>query len=374
MSVKVRQYKRGGWEVDILFRLPNGKRHRERCKSPVNSKSAAQRWGEDRERHLLIHGPDQPKKEVPTLEHFAPRFIDERARANQLKPSGIEHKEMILRRHLVPALGSKRLDAITTEDVQRLKHRLREQKPKSVNNVLTVLSTMLKKAVEWNVIERLPCAIRILKTTSASVDFYSFNEYDRLVQAAKQLDTLSLVIVLLGGDAGLRAGKMRALRWSDVDFDREMIRVERNDWRGEVSSTKGGRLRYVPMTALLREALRSHRHLRSPLVLTRAGGERLTEGALVGALSRTAKRADLRCTGPHMLRHTFCSHLAMRGAPARSIQELAGHRDLATTQRYMHLSPAAVVDAIRLLVRPTLTVDRGDGVETGVADSEKASG
>ena len=51
----------------------------------------------------------------------------------------------------------------------------------------------------------------------------------------------------------------------------------------------------------------------------------------------------------HRLRHTFCSHLAMRGAPARAIQELAGHMDLATTQRYMHLSPAAIDGAIRLL-------------------------
>jgi putative transposase len=53
--------------------------------------------------------------------------------------------------------------------------------------------------------------------------------------------------------------------------------------------------------------------------------------------------------GIHILRQTFCSHLAMRGAPARAIQELAGHQDLATTQRYMHVSPAALDAAIRLL-------------------------
>ena len=55
----------------------------------------------------------------------------------------------------------------------------------------------------------------------------------------------------------------------------------------------------------------------------------------------------------------------MRGAPARAIQELAGHMDLSTTQRYMHLSPAAVEAAIRLLESPNVVPGRGDIVETG---------
>jgi integrase len=65
------------------------------------------------------------------------------------------------------------------------------------------------------------------------------------------------------------------------------------------------------------------------------------------------------------LRHTFCSHLVMRGAPARAIQELAGHQDLTTTQRYMHLSPAALEQAIQLLDRPSSAQKFGDVGETG---------
>ena len=71
---------------------------------------------------------------------------------------------------------------------------------------------------------------------------------------------------------------------------------------------------------------------------------------------RVARRANVK-PGVHILRHTFCSHLAMRGAPARAIQELAGHQDLSTTQRYMHLSPAALDAAIRLLDGAAETVE-----------------
>ena len=66
-----------------------------------------------------------------------------------------------------------------------------------------------------------------------------------------------------------------------------------------------------------------------------------------------------------MAQHTFCSHLAMRGAPARAIQELAGHQELGTTQRYMHLSPAALDAAIRLLEPSRISQTHGDILETG---------
>ncbi len=85
-------------------------------------------------------------------------------------------------------------------------------------------------------------------------------------------------------------------------------------------------------------------------------------------VARAGRRAGLRNIGVHVLRHTFCSQVAMRGAGARPIQELAGHRDLSTTQRYMHVSPAAIESAIRLLDPPGLAARRGDILDTEPAE------
>src|ERR671912_1941590 len=174
MSVTIRPYRRGGWEVDIRVVTPDGTREfRVRKRAPVSSRSAASRWAESRERVLferLMKPPQDnaPPKEVPTLREFASRFLDGHARANRQKPSGVAAKEMILRVHLVPALGHKRLDAIKSEDVQRLKANLEAKSPKTVNNVLAVLSVLLKKAVEWEVIERMPCTVKLLPVTKGS--------------------------------------------------------------------------------------------------------------------------------------------------------------------------------------------------------------
>jgi integrase len=158
-----------------------------------------------------------------------------------------------------------------------------------------------------------------------------------LVQAARDIGPQTLAIVLLGGDAGLRCGEMVALEWSDVNVKRRQLTIRSSDWNGQITSTKGGRVRYVPMTYRLAETLRQLRHLRSRRVLCRDDRSPLTRQVIQKRVRRAAHCGEVENVGVHVLRHTFCSHLAMRGALARVIQELAGHQNLSTTERYMHL-------------------------------------
>jgi site-specific recombinase XerD len=89
--------------------------------------------------------------------------------------------------------------------------------------------------------------------------------------------------------------------------------------------------------------------LRGELVFCHNDGRPFTQSAIEAALRHGSKRAGLRRIGSHVLRHTFCSHLAVRGAPPKAIQELAGHSTLSMTLRYMHLASSALNEAIALL-------------------------
>ena len=102
-------------------------------------------------------------------------------------------------------------------------------------------------------------------------------------------------------------------------------------------------------------------------MLCHADGTPLPQIPLVIASDARPLRAGGPVNGAHRLRHTSSSHFTMRGGPARAIQEVAGHQDLLTTQRYLHLTPGAVTRAIRLLEQapPTAETSRnaGDGRE-----------
>src|SRR5262249_48852574 len=184
----VRPYVNGGWEVDIRVCLPDGTLIRERRKAPTAPMSAAQRWAEARERVLLVNGKPDRAKEVlgpaTTLREVTPRFLEGYAKANRLKASGVASKECALRIHLLPALGDKALATITTEDVQHLKSALGTKSPKTVNNVLTVLNVLMRAAVEWAVLERVPCAIKMLRTPKTEASFYEFGQFERLTEAS----------------------------------------------------------------------------------------------------------------------------------------------------------------------------------------------
>jgi site-specific recombinase XerD len=198
--------------------------------------------------------------------------------------------------------------------------------------------------------------------------FHDFGAYERLLDAALSIDSRTYLIVLLGGEGGLRVGEIVALEWADINLERRQISVRHSDWRGQLTTPKNGRGRVVAMTERVATALRKHRHLRSSPVLCKDDGQPITRQGAWSRVRYTTHRANVP-TGVHILRHTFCSHLVMRGAAMRAVQELVGHQDLTMTQRYSHLSPAALIDTIRLLENRS---ERGEIGETDESRERKS--
>ncbi len=357
-----------GWEYHLKLVLPNGEFFEERKKSPVNGKVNTQRFAEERAAHAIrasVAPAAAAKKEVPTVSEFQEQFMTY-SRTNN-KPSTVYAKEWILEVHLVPFFGAMKLDAIGLAEIEKYKAgKLADGLlKKSINNHLTALRKLLNLAVEWNVIDKAP-KVRGFneKHDYVSEDEYlTFEEADRFLRAAAPEWRTFLVVAL---KTGLRVGELLALQWQDVDLVAAHLIVRRTLWNGQEGPPKGGRNRKVPLSDVALAALKAHRHLRGPYGFCDETGKRLSHSMVKDVVPSTCTRAKLskRIT-THGLRHTFASHLVMRGASLKAVQELLGHESIEMTLRYSHLTPDVKRDAVRLLDR---SEDAGDIRETEGAE------
>lgn len=150
-------------------------------------------------------------------------------------------------------LGAIDTDRTTTlvgnsQDVQRLKLALNNKAPRTVNNVLAGLSAALKRAVAWGVIN-MPCTIKLLKAPRGPANLLVRRV--RTTGAGIKGSFPEHLIMPLSGEAGLGRSEMMAMEWTDVGHQ---LGVARSECKGKVTVTKGGRIRYVPMTTRLAAA------------------------------------------------------------------------------------------------------------------------
>ena len=167
------------------------------------------------------------------------------------------------------------------------------------------------------------------------------SETERLIEAAtgstpRSLRDRALVELLYG--AGLRVSEAVGLGKASISIEDRVVRV----------LGKGGKERLVPLGRPAAEAVRRYlalgrphldRRYRPELFLNARGGPLTRAGAFL-VLRRLAERAGLEPerVHPHLLRHSFATHLLEGGADLRSVQEMLGHADLGTTERYTHVS------------------------------------
>lgn len=235
-----------------------------------------------------------------------------------------------------PGLASK----ITQADLETfLSKRLERIGPARHNRDLTILRAIFKKAVEWGYCRGNPAlGIKKLVEPPGRVRFLSDEEREVLLASCTGR---LLQVVEIALDSGLRRGELLVLKWEQVDFRNQMLRIERS---------KNGDRRDIPMTERVFQIFKAiPRRVDTPFVFANPDGSHIR--SLKTAWGTAIRKSGITDFTFHDLRHTFASYKVMGGVDIRSVQTLMGHRSIVMTMRYSHLSPGHLRGAIAVLER-----------------------
>lgn len=259
-------------------------------------------------------------------------------------------EEIIFRNHLIPAFGQLKLNQITRAHVSFLIQEKAKAgyRPGTVNRILANLKTALGKAVEWEVdgLDRnVARQVKALRDPPRIDRFLSQDEAERLLRAIRksQSPMLQYIIPFLLF-TGARKREALDARWEHVN---EHLRL----WT--IPLSKSGKPRYIPLSNEAVAVLAKARGLAG--IIINGPCPWLFPNPLTGKpytsifhpwdlCRRSVGLPEVRI---HDLRHSFASALVNRGMTLFDVKEALGHSNIATTQRYAHLTPERLRNAVQ---------------------------
>jgi len=214
----------------------------------------------------------------------------------------------------------------------------KDHQKSSIGRQLAAIRALFKYLLRQGLVSKNPAELVSTPKKEKKIPYHlTIDEVTTLVEAPQQEDLLSLrdrAILELLYSCGIRVSELTALNVGEVEMNERLIRV----------CGKGNKERIVPIGRKALEALADYLSARNtppeeaPLILN-ARGTRLTSRSVARIVDRyIVKIATMKKISPHILRHTFATHMLEGGADLRAIQELLGHASLSTTQKYTHVS------------------------------------
>jgi len=300
---------------------------------------------------MIRHGQELPKdkKKIPRFSEMAETYL-EWAKENRTREGRVDRYRY--ESHLKEPLGNKRLNEISTFDLERLKSNLtkKDLAEATVKHCLVLVREIFNKAIAWKKYQGVnPIkGIKMPSPNNKRERFLTHEEADLLLNELAQVSQTVHDQALLSLHCGLRAGEIFNLRGQDLDFENVLIRIMD-------PKNKANRTAY--MTQAVRKMLKEH----LPEDPNHLIFKDRDHGGKIKFVSKTFDRAVKRLgfnNGVtdsrhrvvfHTLRHTFASWLAIQGSPPMTIKELLGHRTLAMTERYCHLIPDTKKQAVLAL-------------------------
>lgn len=248
-------------------------------------------------------------------------------------------------------LGTRSLEAVTYLEVRAFLAVLKDKNysKSTIARKLACLRSCFKFLAREKVIKENPAAgIQTPKRDKRLPDFLNQDEITNLLEAPSKgswEENRDKAILEMLYSSGLRVSELVGLNHGDVDLAGGLLRV-----RG-----KGKKERIVPVGRVAIQAIKNYftsklpresgDSIDKPVFKNRLGG-RLTDRSIRRMILKYTRRiAMAKDVSPHMLRHSFATHMLDRGADLRSVQELLGHENLSTTQIYTHVTTKRLKEA-----------------------------
>lgn len=311
----------------------------------------------------MRHGEELPqqKKKALTFSALARKYL--KWSAENKSREGIDDKSRY-ENHLKDRFDDKRLDAISPFDLERMKSDMSKAgiSPKTISHCLGLLRAMYNRADDWNLYDG-PNPVKKIKmpvVQNARDRFLSIEEADKLLKELRrnprykkehrELEDPKLHdITLFSLHTGARASEIFNLKMQDIDLQSRLVTLR---------DTKNTETRYAPMTEAVRDMLKRRMPKDKKQITPDAYIFTDEDGAKIKEVSNSFERVIDRLgfnkgvTDPrqrvvfHTCRHSFASWLAIQGTPLYTIAKLMGHKSIAMSERYSHLSPDHKKDAI----------------------------
>jgi integrase len=330
----------------------------------------------------------EERRPRPTVEN-ARRTVDDAADAlrrrlalDGARKSYLEGCESMQRVHISPAFGDKPLDKVRRADIETLGATMLQKgrAPKTARNVLKFLHSVFEYAIDEGWTYENPVRQsnrrrrRQPRDSNPDLQFLTVPELEAVIRAIPDevvvrepaptrkgragsapppppdvLGPVLRVLIRTAAMTGLRQSELLGLRWRDVDWEAQRVRVRNPYVRGEFSSEGKSDLstrRSVPMADRVAADLdqwsrRSHYTADDDLVFAHPhSGRPLDRSKISRRFKEACVDARVRPVRFHDLRHTFATRLAASGESLRTIQEFLGHADAKTTQIYAHYAPS----------------------------------
>ena len=273
------------------------------------------------------------------------RYVE---KVKKIDPATVKDYRGVIDGYLLPEFGPRPLEAITPDSIDAYKERLIAEGRLSARVIvrhLTVLHGIFKRAKRvWGLAEN-PASADLVERPKVvyTGEFQTLARDELELLAGAAADRQDAAIYLTAAFTGLRQGELLALRWRDVDFVAGLVHVRRNYTDRREKMPKGKRVRSVPMTPDVIEALgrlkgREHFAGDDDLVFANTVGGYLDAWALRRRFYRALEAAELPRVRFHDLRHHFGSGAITR-LDAYAVQSYMGHQHYSTTQRYLHHKP-----------------------------------